>query len=152
MGGYAWFDLRWNADGIVANEVQAVETRDALIGILNALRDELQVETLILGGFSQGAMMSFGVAVAEPELLSALMLLSGRAVPDFVAAGKQLDRLPTLIQHGLYDEILAIDEGRKLRNEAVELGAEVQYGEYPMGHQISGESLADLNKWLLQRL
>src|SRR6185437_6803629 len=77
-GGYAWFEILWNErDGIVADQSQALLSRDLLIEELGLLRDELGLPQakVLIGGFSQGAIMSLGVALKSPELIEGAILM-----------------------------------------------------------------------------
>ena len=149
QGGFAWFDIDWSPTGKRLHIDQGVVARDALLPVLSSIRDEFAVETLTLGGFSQGAMMAFALARTDSSLFSSLCLLSGLSLPELGQGA--LDGMPTLIQHGIHDDILPIEGGRQLRDAATEAGAAVSYFEYPMGHQICLESLRDLNDWLALR-
>jgi phospholipase/carboxylesterase len=53
-----------------------------------------------------------------------------------------------LAQHGIYDDVLPVEEGRALAELLAERGHRVTAREYRMGHQISAESLADAKAWL----
>lgn len=156
IGGYAWFDVRWDADGIFVDTEQALASRDLLIETLRALPEALgvQADQVLLGGFSQGAMMSLGVALAAPELIDGVISMSGRLLPDFVPE-QPLDltlRLPYLVQHGNIDQILPVSGSRAIRDYLAGLGCEVEYKEYPMAHEISQQSLSDVRRWIGERL
>jgi phospholipase/carboxylesterase len=149
-GGYSWFGIEFLPDGSrLIDEEQAITSRSAVISALETLPSAIgfQPSRLVLGGFSQGAMMAAAVLLERPELLDGAWLMSGRPLPFFSA--KTADRsLPVLIQHGRYDEVLAIHEGRALAELLKSTGHDVQYTEYAMGHQISNESLQEGSKWL----
>lgn len=149
MGGYAWFDIDWLPTGKKLHGDQAVAARDALLPVLTALRDEFNVDKLLLGGFSQGAMMAFGLGRLAPELFSGLCLLSGLPLDEFAAGS--LTGMPVLVQHGVHDDVIPVEGGRRLKAEAEAAGAELTYGEFLMGHQICAESLRQLNGWLADR-
>jgi len=151
--GYAWFSIDWTPDGIQVNTDQARQSIDTLIEDLEALQLEFSPSKLFLGGFSQGAIMSFGVSLRRPDLLDGVLLLSGRDVPEFYATGAaDIQGKPYLVQHGTEDTVLPIEGARDLRATLERLGADVTYHEYPMGHTIDEDSLADLNAWLSPRL
>jgi phospholipase/carboxylesterase len=93
-------------------------------------------------------MMASGVLLRETEGIDAVWLMSGRIVPAFASGGVTSHPKPVLSQHGVYDEVLPVEEGRALADLLRERGHIVSAHEYPMGHQISGESLADAREWL----
>jgi len=106
------------------------------------------------GGFSQGAMMSLGVALAIPEKLDGALLLSGRFLPSFVPnhTDDSIAHLPFLVQHGSLDPVLPVEGSRLIRDRLEGFGCPVTYHEYLMGHEISQKSLDDVNGWLMRRI
>ena len=57
-----------------------------------------------------------------------------------------------IIVHGTQDAVLSIDYGRAIRDALLELPVDLTYREYPIGHQVSQQSLADITEWLTERL
>jgi phospholipase/carboxylesterase len=116
--------------------------------------DSLPYERLILGGFSQGAVMSH-----------ALGLGAGRRRPVAIAAfsgfvpqvdGWELDasepRPPVAIGHGTYDQVIEVGFGRAARDQLEAAGFDVLYREYPLPHTLDPQFLADVRDWLAERL
>jgi phospholipase/carboxylesterase len=155
-GGYAWFEIEWDVKGVHVIPDQALASRDLLIETLRGLPDALKVEAaqMLLGGFSQGAMMSLGVAFAAPSLISGVISMSGRLLSEFVPASPlpETAELPFLIQHGTSDGVLPVQGSRQLREHLEKMGCSVTYKEYPMAHEISRQSLADVRDWISERL
>ena len=132
-------------------------TYPELAGWLDALLAENGVphERTVLGGFSQGAVMSY-----------ALGLGAGRPAPAAIAAfsgflptveGFELDLsdragLPVAIGHGTHDPIIGVEWGRDARERLEEAGAEVLYRESPMPHAIDPAFLRELSPWLEEAL
>src|SRR5579862_4733461 len=117
-GGFAWFDIQFLADGKrIIDDEQAVSSRELLLSDLHELVDSEKPSHLILGGFSQGAMMAAGILLRTPEMLAGAWLMSGRFLPVFDPRQETPVARPVLVQHGLYDEVLAIDDGRDLAGQ-----------------------------------
>lgn len=152
FGGFAWFDVAWDEAGVHVNQDQAVESLGLLLDELSGLTEGSG--PVFVAGFSQGAMMSLGLAMAMPERLAGAMLFSGRVLPRFVPdePPPDLARLPFLVQHGTLDQVLPVDGGRALRKLLEGYGCPVDYREYPMGHEISPQSFADAKTWLRSEL
>ncbi|HVT13524.1 MAG TPA: hypothetical protein VHE55_14765 [Fimbriimonadaceae bacterium] len=149
-GGYAWFGIDFLPDGgRIIDEDQAEASLGVLIDDLRELSAALAPSRLVLGGFSQGAMMSAGVVLRQPEILDAAWLMSGRLIPAFDTGAEPAKRLPILQQHGLYDDLLPATDGRALAEILRAKGHELKYSEYPMAHQISYESLEEAARWLV---
>jgi phospholipase/carboxylesterase len=104
----------------------------------------------VLGGFSQGAVMTYalGLAAGRPRT-AALVAMSG-FVPTVPGLALDLEApFPRIsIGHGTYDEVIGVEWGRAARDLLTEAGAEVLYRESPIGHTIDpaflGEAAARL--------
>jgi phospholipase/carboxylesterase len=156
-GSYAWFAVTFTPDGTVIDPVQAEESRRRLVRFISEAvaaygADPAQV---YLMGFSQGAIMSASVALTEPELVAGAVLMSGRILPEIrplMASSPRLEGLPFLVVHGVADTVLPIQHGRSSRTLLESLPVRLDYREYPIGHEVSQQSLADIAGWLRQRL
>jgi phospholipase/carboxylesterase len=108
--------------------------------------DELPHERVVVGGFSQGAVMSLalGLGVGRPRP-AAVIALSG-FVPE--VDGWELDTErpfpPVAIAHGTYDPVIPVEFGHRARAILEAAGAEVLYRESPLGHQIEPRFIAEL--------
>jgi len=126
-----------------------------LTGWLDGLLAEQGIahDRVVLGGFSQGSVMSYAVGLgAGRPRPAAIMALSG-FIPE--VEGFQLDLsgaagLPVAIGHGTHDPVIAVEFGREARGRLVEAGAEVTYRESPMPHTIDPGFLRELSGWLGQ--
>jgi phospholipase/carboxylesterase len=120
---------------------------------LDALASELDVEPsrTILGGFSQGAVMTWalGLGVGRPRP-AGLIALSG-FVPT--VEGFELDLTPPLPQivvgHGSLDPVISVEWSRRARTMLQEAGIEPTYREAPsLGHSIDPRLLYELPAWV----
>ena len=156
-GSYAWFELGWTSTGITIDARQAEASRKLVGEFIGAAARAYNADParVYLCGFSQGAMLSASVALTQPELTAGAVLMSGR-VPDelrpSIAPAARLAGKPLLVVHGLYDQVLPIQNGRASRAILEQLPIDLTYREYPMAHEVSAESLADVTNWLSARL
>jgi phospholipase/carboxylesterase len=156
-GGAAWYPVTFTPEGITADETIAAESRSKILRFLAEAAEAYGADSrrLYLGGFSQGAIMSLYVALTHPEVISGAVLMSGRLMPmawEERAEDDRLRGLPILATHGLYDQVLPITSGREIRDKLSVLPIDFTYHEYPMAHEVSGESLAEATNWLSARL
>lgn len=156
-GGYAWFQIDFTPQGLRMHIDQAERSRLILLAFLDELleRYEVDAKRVYLAGFSQGAMMSMNVALTHPEKVAGVLAMSGRVLPDIlphIAAPEQLQGLPFFVSHGIYDEVLPIENGRATQEILSQLPVALTYKEYPMAHEISPQSFADVTAWLQARL
>jgi phospholipase/carboxylesterase len=156
-GGYAWFELAFTDAGMISDMAQAESSRTRLVQFIGeaiAAYDADPTQVYLLG-FSQGAIMSAGVLLTEPEVVAGAALLSGSVPQEPLAGMAEAARLrgkPVLILHGLYDDVLPIEHGHQSRDLFSTLPVDLEYHEYPMGHEISADSLNDLIAWLVDQL
>lgn len=148
--GFSWFPIEFDANGIRLDSESALSSLDLLISNLTMLRTK--TPKLILGGFSQGAIMTSGILAQAPELIDGALLMSGRLFPPFFANAKSAanSSLPILAQHGIHDDVLPVQGGRDLAQVITELGYAPKWHEYQIAHQVSEESLDDIRTWLTE--
>ena len=123
---------------------------------LDSLADEtgIPAASTIVGGFSQGAVMSWalGLGVARPRP-AGIIALSG-FVPT--VDGFELDLSPPLppvaIGHGTYDPVISVEFGRQAKKILEEAGADVLYRESPMPHSVDPSFIAELQPWVSDAL
>ena len=84
------------------------EARASVIGMLGELERALAPSQLVLGGFSQGAMLACDVALRTEIPLAGLALLSGTliAVPEWAPLAPKRKGTRALVSHGQNDPIL----------------------------------------------
>ncbi|MDE0845861.1 MAG: alpha/beta hydrolase [Actinomycetota bacterium] len=148
--GAAWYER--DAAGAIASEtfISSVNAIDETINEICESRSFNYSDSVLLG-FSQGCAMALASCFRANRLVrpAGLACLSGmlQTVPNFQY---QLSGPPVsiLVQHGVHDPMVSVDKGRNIRDSLVESGLEPQYFEYPMQHEINGESLLDLRSWL----
>ena len=112
--------------------------------------DSLPYQSVWLGGFSQGAVMSYalGLGVDRPRP-DAIVAFSG-FIPDTPAwKGDFSPPLPPVaIGHGVYDPVIPVEFGRAARRTLTGAGAEVLYREYPLDHTLDPTFVGDVRDWL----
>ncbi len=153
-GGASWFDIDMFADGSLKfNTEQALESNSSVIKILQALQSDARfsIDKYILAGFSQGASISNMVTLSQPDLIKALLIMSGRLtenIGQLLQDGETLQDLPVFAGHGTNDQVIPIEFGRQIVNFWEDLPVQLDHHEYPMGHEISQQELQDIQSWL----
>lgn len=107
-------------------------------------------ERTVIGGFSQGAVMSFalGLGAGRPRP-AGIVALSG-FIPAVDGFTLDLERPlpPVAIGHGAYDPVIGVEWGRAARERLEAAGADVLYRESPLPHTVDPAFLAELRPWL----
>jgi phospholipase/carboxylesterase len=104
----------------------------------------------VLGGFSQGTVMSHALALGSGRPRpAALVALSGfiPTVPGFELDLGAATGLPVGIGHGTYDSVIGVEWSRQARVALEAAGAEVVYREYPLPHAVEPGFLRELAPW-----
>jgi phospholipase/carboxylesterase len=156
-GQYGWFPVQFGPNGPVIDAELAERSRRLLTDFLAALPAAYGVDAdkIVIAGFSQGGIMSAGVALTESDLVAGFGLLSGRILPEIeplLAAPEQLAGLRAFVSHGVYDNVLPVALGRRSQRLLGEWGVPLEYHEYPAGHEISREMFDDFSRWLVMAL
>jgi len=128
-------------------------TWDLLTSWLDEFLEEQGVppERTVLGGFSQGTVMSYalGLAAGRPRP-AGIMALSGfiPTVEDFELDLSKAAGLPVAIGHGTEDPVIGFDFALQARDVLTEAGADVTFRESRMGHSIDPGFARELPEWL----
>ena len=114
--------------------------RDQVLEFLEQLEERYQIDngTLVLGGFSQGAMLALDVALHREVPPAALVLMSGTqlAQPVWAPLMTKLAEMPVLQSHGMHDALLPFSVAEQLRDQLTGAGAKVEWQEFTGGHEI----------------
>jgi phospholipase/carboxylesterase len=105
----------------------------------------IPVDDTALGGFSQGAVMAYSLALgAGRPRPSAILAFSGflPSVEGFDLALADRAGLPVSISHGTHDPVISGNFGRDASERLTAAGLAVNYREDPVGHTITPGALA----------
>jgi phospholipase/carboxylesterase len=145
QGGRAWYRLQEGPQGISFDPKEVLEAGSIAGEAIEEIAREYPDP--ILCGFSQGAGMALAAALERPGLARTILALS--AVPPRREGGGK--GLRVFLGHGTFDPLIPVQVGRATRDLLVKLGAAVTYREYPMGHMICAEEIADARNFLANR-
>jgi len=149
---FAWFQVAFTAQGPRIVPEQAEHSRQALLQLLTQLQQSHGVAPAqtVIAGFSQGGIMSAGVALTGPESVAGFGLLSGRILPEIaprLASGERLAGLQGFVGHGEYDSKLPVDWAHKAHAWLNDLGVTHTLRLYPIDHGISPAMHQDFLQW-----
>jgi phospholipase/carboxylesterase len=119
-----------------------------------AERTGIPPEQTVLGGFSQGTVMSYALGLGPDRPRPAGILALSGFIPTVPGWAPDLDRpLPRVaIGHGTLDPIIPVEFARQARETLEATGADVLYREYPLPHTIDPSFLRELSPWLTETL
>ena len=155
-GSYQWF--RKKGEGAYNGETDDLKASgQVLLDFISQAAKKYHTEPnkVFLVGFSQGAIMSYEVALRHPEAVGGIAALSGRILPVLKSALKpdeKRQKLAIFIGHGTADKRLPFNDGTEADSLLQSLSLKPEFHAYPgVGHSISATEMQDLSAWL-QRL
>jgi phospholipase/carboxylesterase len=131
-----------------------LSTYELVGGWLDALAEKTGIppHRTVLGGFSQGAVMSYALGLGRGRPRPAAIIALSGFLPE--VEGFELDLKkplpPVAIGHGTHDPVISVEFGRQARQVLELAGAETVYAESPMQHSIDPNFVVGLRPWLRQ--
>ncbi len=107
-------------------------------------------ERTILGGFSQGSVMSYALGLgAERPTPAGLLIMSG-FIPSVQGWSADLDRpgLPVFVTHGRRDPVIDVSFARAAREQLEASPVDLTYREHDGAHHVDPRILAELPDWV----
>ena len=152
--GHAWYAIHFDADeNKFSDNVQAKQSVELIASFIDEIVKQYPIDTknVTLIGFSQGAILSYATALTYPEKISKVVALSGyfnqEILPEVIDT-KAISHLKFFVSHGSVDQVIPVDWARKTKPALENLGLEVEYQEYPIGHGVSPKNFFDFKNWL----
>jgi phospholipase/carboxylesterase len=144
--GFTWFD------GWPAERNSLLESRTLLLTFLDEMLAKYPTPRgkVILCGFSQGGLMSIDVGFRTSVELAGIVVMSGAVFEDDLPPFRH--DLPVLVVHGTADDVIPLLVAHRTRRVLEDHGVDVDYHEFPMGHQVSEESMAVVADFMARRL
>lgn len=150
--GYAWYNLQFTDNGIIHDKIQAENSRKLLIEFITGLKTKYQFDAsqVYLCGFSQGAIMSYYIALSKPDLIKGIAAMSGRILEETkpLIQKEKVKSLKVFISHGTEDPVLKIQYARDANSYLRSINIQPVYKEYKDVHTINQQMLTDLIIWL----
>jgi phospholipase/carboxylesterase len=149
--GTMWWPLpRHYADIPLARLPGMDAARLAVSALLDRVADEHPGRPIVLGGFSQGAMVSLDVALHDSRPLAGLALLSGTLI-DERETTLRLDRLRghhVFVSHGTSDDVLDYATDARLVDLMHAHGVDVEFTTFEGGHVVTPEISRSLAEFI----
>jgi phospholipase/carboxylesterase len=148
----AWYDV-YALEGQRREDETGVRASQATVEELIAREKARGVPAarLVLAGFSQGGAIALQTGLRHGERLAGIMALSTYlpVASTLAAEASPANRATTIFMaHGLDDPLIPIERATMSRRQLEAAGYAVEWHEYPMGHAVCMEEIADVSAWL----
>lgn len=140
--GWTWFE------GWPPQHASVVESRCEMLAFLDEITQKYPTSALVVSGFSQGALMALDSGLRTTQNLAAVLAMSGGLYENDLPDLAPRAGLPVFIAHGSADDVVPVNYARRARRVLEEAGLDVEYHEYPMGHQVAMEEATDVKAFL----
>lgn len=150
---YSWYPYQPSID----QKEKAARIMNGSLDLLAKFISEIQEaynidkDRIVIGGFSQGAIMSAIYSIENPGVVDGVAVLSGTFPERLKKESKEkpnLKGLKVFLSHGDQDQVLPIAAANELADYFKELNADVEAYWYGSGHTISSQNFTDLVGWL----
>ena len=156
----AWYDIRnFSADELAGGDradsagvLESVAQVDALVA--READRGVAPRRLVLAGFSQGGAVALAAGLRRAQPLAGLVALS-TYLPMAPQARADLQpgatAQPVFMAHGLQDPVVPYAAGERSAGLLHDLGFDLDWHRYAMGHAVCAEEIRDLGDWLSRR-
>lgn len=154
-GSYAWYDINFDADqNKFSDHDQAKVSRDLIAGFIDELIQTYPIDPkkVTLIGFSQGSILSYAVALSYPEKVQKVVAMSGYLNLEIVSDDylkNTFNNLKIFASHGTSDQVIPLAWAKKTPVILENLGIDITYKEYPIGHGVAPQNFYDFKSWLV---
>lgn len=154
LDAHAWFMFSVNPDGTrTIDASQEQRSRELVAQTVAAASAQLGVpaQRVLVGGFSQGGIMSLSMLLTQPELLAGVCVWHSRLLPEVLPAQAPAPRLQgrkAWISHGTVDQVIPLASAHAIRDHLQALPVQLHYQEYPCAHTIHPQELHESMQWL----
>ena len=107
--GYQWFDLMdQSPEQILSKSLVAENKLNKLIDEVK-LKYELEGHQIIIGGFSQGCMLTLQTGIKRKDKINSIIGYSGRIISAEHLSKNIISRPNVILMHGDLDQVVTID-------------------------------------------
>lgn len=148
----AWYDLY---DLSLKKDEDELGMEKTSLIILELIEEQISLgmpsEKIIIGGFSQGATMSFYLGLKYQKKLGGIAALSGYLPLKEKLTGyikEEFMNMPIFMAHGLYDNVIDLQIADNSYKKLLKKFNSVIFEKYPIGHEICEKEIDDLSIFL----
>ena len=155
--GYAWYAINFDAEfGKWNDEEQAKESRTKISAFIDEAVNAygLDASRVTLSGFSQGTILSYAVAISQPEKIKNVIALSGYISEGILEEGyadKDHSTVKIYASHGQVDQVIPLEWAQRAPQFLKDLSIAVTFEEFPVGHGVAPQNFYSFRNWLADK-
>jgi phospholipase/carboxylesterase len=155
--GYRWYDNHKQNGQTDADASQLLASETAVLKRIRELTATFQgdPQRIFIGGFSQGAVVSYLIGLSNPDRFRGVIVLSGAILPavaKLLAAkgeGSARRHIPFFVGHGSADRTVPFADADQSAMLLAGWHVPLTFHRYDgMGHATNEQEIADLDAWL----
>ncbi|MBS9766142.1 MAG: dienelactone hydrolase family protein [Flavobacteriaceae bacterium] len=157
FGGFAWYSLDFDEVGVkMSNVEEAIQAREQLLEFITEIQKKYQISSkkTVLMGFSQGAILSYSLALTYPDKVQKIVALSGYLFTEIIENRREEDyqNIEIFASHGSVDQVVPIELARQVSPYLKAQNISYICKEYPVGHNVAPQNFFDAKKWIDERI
>ena len=151
-GGYAWYPIDWNNGAKIINSEEVASAQSLVLDAVNEWTSSNQISgRLVLGGFSQGAILSIAL-YAGGFRADGYVFLSGYALPEWQHLLSSFkSQIPVFQSHGTKDPVIPFDWAQAT-SKLFATNPNYNFYDYAMGHNLNMPCIEKLQEFLRNTL
>lgn len=149
---FGWYEVDFSTGKPVYDKAQAAQSKELITQFIDQLlaKYDIAQDKVYLVGFSQGAIMSYSVAISHPEKVAGIAALSGRMLEEDQALLNEMESLDVkvFIAHSESDNVLPYPHAEKANELLQNKGQNLFFHVHNAGHGIDASTVESLVSWL----
>lgn len=155
---FAWYAINFDEQANKWTDKQQAKTSlSSIVKFIDQAIDayELDPNNVSLLGFSQGAILSYALALSNPKKVKNVIALSGYIEQDIIDSqytANDFSHLSIYASHGSVDQVIPVEWARKTPPLLEALNIEHVFEEFPVGHGVAPQNFFSFKNWLDRRI
>lgn len=146
----AWHDIYHSDFTHVQDEAGIHDSKKAIEALIEReIKRGIASQHILLVGFSQGGAMALHVGLQQTRVLGGVIALSCYLPSAEILSSNAAHKAPPIFMaHGIYDTVIPLSYAISSKEKLLAAHYSVDWYEYPIGHTVSPQEIADIDHWL----
>ena len=152
MGGFAWYPIDWNNGAKIINSEEVASAKSLVLGAIEDWTASNHITgRMVIGGFSQGAILSTAIYASGYEA-AGYVFLSGYALPEWRnQLASLVSNIPVFQSHGIEDPVIPFEWAQATAG-LLTANPNYNFHEFTMGHSLNMPCISKLQEFLKNAL